>query len=151
MSRSDTGAAVEGEVVSGDDAVLVKSRRTRLKAARKAKLIATAEALSAGGTEAMAELNGLRRSVDQLVQGLGAMLEIQATHTEMVCQLLAAATLPDKPEPENRLGKQLDRIMLLLAGQGSKLAEIGATLRNLPTEVGSAVSREVASALDRVQ
>ncbi|MGI3781340.1 MAG: hypothetical protein ACRYHQ_19500 [Janthinobacterium lividum] len=149
MSGSDADTAGESITVAEGDVAPAKPRRPRPKPARKARSIATAEALSVGGTEATAELHGLRRSVDQLVQGLGAMLEIQATHTEMVRQLLAAATVP--VEPEHRVALQLDRVVNLLDIQGSRLSDIGAALRGLPAEVGAAVAGEVVSALNKVQ
>jgi len=49
-----------------------KQRRPRSKVASAGKAMAKAEALSAAGAQAMAELAVLQRSVGQLVQGLTA-------------------------------------------------------------------------------
>jgi hypothetical protein len=149
MSGSDAGAADGNDVASGDGVVPAKPRRPHLKRARAAKAIATTEALSAGGAEAMAELNKVQRSIDQLAQGLQAMIAVQGTHTEMVLRLLAAVTVP--AEPEHQVAQWLEQVVGLLNTQGSKLEAISSTLRKLPAEVGSAVAREVASALDKVQ
>ena len=126
-----------------------KPRRSRPKTARAAKAIAKAEALSAAGAEALTELDRLRRSVDQLVHGLQAMVETQATHTEMIRRLLAAATAPS--DPEHHVARQLEQVVDLLVSQGAQMRTIGSTLKVLPAEVGSAVARQVTAALALVR
>ena len=126
-----------------------KVRRARRKTAKAGKALRGAEDLGAAGAGALAELDRLRRAVDQLSQGLGAMVEAQATHTEILNRLLQAATAPT--DPEHALARLLEQLVAQLDRQGGQLWEIGAGLARLPAEVGTAVAREVSGALAQVR
>ena len=145
------GTSGSGDSAGSDTGTppLVKPRRSRPKTARAAKAIAKAEALSAAGAEALTELDRLRRSVDQLVHGLQAMVETQATHTEMIRRLLVAATAPS--DPEHHVARQLEQVVGLLVSQGVQMRTIGTTLKTLPADVGSAVAREFTTTLASVR
>ena len=149
MSGSDLGPADKSDVVSGDGLTSAKPQGPRPKKARKAKAIAAGDVLGAGGTEVIAELAGLKDTMDRLEQGLREMLVIQGTHTEMVRQLMVVMTVP--AEPEQHATRWLEHVAGLLVEHGVTLKGIGTTLNNLPAAVGSAVATEVISALDKAE
>lgn len=95
------------------------------------------------------ELEALRRSVDQLTQGLLAMVETQATQTEMIRQLLEAATAPI--DPEQQTARVLEQTVALLTSHGTQLRTIAVALEDLPAEVGASVAREVSRAMALVK
>ncbi len=126
-----------------------KPRRPRSKVASAGKAVAKAEALSAAGAQAMAELAVLQRSVGQLVQGLGAMLETQAAHEELLRAILKAMTAPT--EPEDRLSDVLGEILARLTAQGDLLRMVGMAVNNLPQGLAATLSEQLASALATVK
>ncbi len=78
-------------------------------------------------------------------QGLGLMLETQATHTEMLRQLLMAAAAPG--EPETALADSLAQIAGILTRQSGVLEAVKAILTRLPQDVGQTVAQGVREAL----
>lgn len=80
-----------------------------------------------GGIERLTgEVSGLRTDMQALVQGLSLMLETQAAHSEMLRQMLEAAT-QEQPEenPMEALLRQLmaalDRLTATVQRQGQKI------------------------------
>jgi len=102
----------------------------------------------AGGTAAdttpLATLAALQAEVAGLRQGLGLMLETQATHTEMLRQLLMAAT---PGEPETALADSLAQIAAILTRQSGALEAVKAILARLPQDVGQTVAQGVREVL----
>ncbi len=111
--------------------------------------MAKAEALSAAGAEAMAELARLQRSVDQLVQGLGAMLDTQAAHQELLRAILKATTEPTDPERE--LSGLLVQIAIQLDEVRGETRAVRAGMDRLPEDIGAAMGGQLASALAAVR
>lgn len=80
-----------------------------------------------GGMERLTdEVAGLRTDMQALVQGLSLMLETQDTHSEMLRQLLEAATQEQPAEnPMEALLRQLvtslDRLTATVEGQGRRI------------------------------
>lgn len=80
-----------------------------------------------GGMERLTgEVAGLRTDMQALVQGLSLMLETQDTHSEMLRQLLEAATQEQPAEnPMEVLLRQLvtslDRLTATVDGQGRRI------------------------------
>ena len=140
MKDGTAGIASEGS------APVSKKRQPRRKAA---KAMAKAEALSTAGADALAELSTLQRLVGQLVQGLTAMQDTQATHTEMLARLLAAATAPT--EPEGNVTVLLQAVVSRLTEQGALLRSLDKTMAKLPEDVGTAVGSQMANALAAVR
>lgn len=68
----------------------------------------------------------LRESVDALTQGLGLMLEILGTHTEMLRTIVEAATAEPHESP---LPKLLQQIVERLDNQAATLTRIEASIR----------------------
>jgi len=93
--------------------------------------------------DALAEL---RLAIERLTQGLLLMQETQATHTEMLSQLLAAATAP-LPE-ESRVSDSLRQLTNAVAVQTSQLETIRVSLDRLPSEIGGKVGTAVRAALN---
>lgn len=161
MARSgagqDAGAAGAGKAAAdagtgeatGTAAPPAKKRRPRSRLAGAGKAIAKAEALSAAGTEAMAELARLQRSMDQLVQGLGAMLDTQAAHEELLRAILKATTEPTDPERE--LSELLAQIALRLDEVRGETRAVRAGMDRLPGSIGAAMGEQLASALAAVR
>lgn len=162
MARSDAGQdagaagagdaaaadAGSGEAV-GNAAPPAKKRRPRSRLAGAGRAIAKAEALSAAGTEAMVELARLQRSVDQLVQGLGAMLDTQAAHQELLCAILKATTEPTDPERE--LSELLAQIVIRFDEVRGETRAVRAGMDRLPGDIGAAMGEQLASALAAVR
>jgi hypothetical protein len=90
------------------------------------------------------QIAALRLAVDRLTQGLTLMLETQATHTEMLLQLLMAASGPS-PE-ESPVAKALTHLAAAIGAQTLLLHEVSRGLERLPEEVG----REVVGGLRTV-
>ena len=134
---------------TGAAALPAKKRRPRSKLAGAGKAIASAEALGAAGAEALAELARLQRSVDHLVQGLGAMLETQAAHEELLRAILTAATAP--ADPEERLPELLAEIALRLDEVRDETRAVRAGMDRLPGSIGTAMGEQLASALAEVR
>lgn len=126
-----------------------KVRKARRKTDKAANALRRAEALSEAGAGALAELDALRRTVEQLTQGLRAIVETQATHTELLGQVLLAAAGPT--DEDHRLHKALEQLTDQLFQQGDRLVLIRRELSLLPAAVGSAVAHEMASALAQVR
>jgi hypothetical protein len=92
-------------------------------------------------SEIATELASLREALERLEQGLGLMLETQATHSEMLREILQAAAVPG--EPEQALTDMLSGLIETMNGQHAELAAIGAVMRRLPEDIGSAVAGAV--------
>jgi len=154
----DAGAAGVGEVgdsaagrVAGEAAAAppAEKRRPRSKVASAGKALAKAEALSAAGAQAMAELAVLQRSVGQLVQGLTAMLDTQAAHEELLRAILKAMTAPT--DPEERLSDVLGEILARLTEQRDMLRTVRMAVNNVPQGLAATLSEQLASALAGVR
>ena len=150
-----TGAADQAAADAGTGkptdpvAPSAKKRRPRSKLARAGKAIAKAEALGAAGAEALAELARLQRSVDQLVQGLTAMLDTQAAHEELLRAILTAATAPT--DPEEQLSDLLAQIVIRLDQVRGETRAVRAGMDRLPASIGVAMGEQLASALAGVR
>lgn len=138
-----TGEAAGGTVPPA------KKRRLRSKLAGAGKAIARAETLGAAGAEALPELARLQRSVDYLVQGLGAMLDTQAAHEELLRAILKAATAPT--DPEERLSDLLAQIALRLNEVRGETRAVRAGMDRLASSIGAAMGEQLASALAAVR
>lgn len=143
MTDGTTGAAAEG------DAPAAKPRQPRRKGASAGKAMAKAEALSVAGAAALVELAGLQRQVGQLVQGLTAMQDVQAVHTDMLRALLTAATAPT--DPESPVADVLQQISMQLTDHSLQFREFRSALTRLPGDVALAVGTQMAAALDAVR
>jgi ABC-type transporter Mla subunit MlaD len=86
------------------------------------------------------EIAGLRTEMRALTQGLRLMLETQATHTEMLREILAAATLEPAPSP---LAETLQQIFAELEATHAALAGLSEHIEKMPERIGE----EIAAAL----
>ena len=111
--------------------------------------MAKAETLGAAGANAMAELATLQRSVDQLVQGLTAMLDTQAAHQELLRAILKATTAPT--DPEQKLSDLLAQIALRLDEVRSETRAVRVGMDRLPGNIGAAMGEQLAAALAAVR
>ena len=93
-------------------------------------------------------IDTLRLAVDRLTQGLTLMLETQVTHTEMLRQLLMAASGP-VPE-ESPVAKALTHLAAAIGAQTLLLHEVSRGLECLPEEVGREVAGGLRAALSEV-
>jgi hypothetical protein len=96
-------------------------------------------------SELASELASLREAIKRLEQGLGLMLEIQGTHSEMLREILHAAATP--MEAEQPLTEMIGQLIATMNGQHAELAAIGEVMRRLPADVGSAVAGAVRDGL----
>jgi hypothetical protein len=104
------------------------------------------KAMVAGAAADMtAVLAALQAEVAGLRQGLGLMLETQATHTEMLRHLLTAAAAPEAAE--STLADNLTRIATTLDRQSGDLEALRTVLDGLPREIGAMVAQGVREAL----
>ncbi len=106
-------------------------------------MVATADAQMAA---LAAGVEGLRTDVQALTQGLLQMVETQDTHSEMLRQILGAATQP--PPAENPLETLLAQVVVRLGEQTAALEQIGDALGRLPSDMEKAVVRGVRLAVD---
>jgi hypothetical protein len=90
----------------------------------------------------------LRLAVDRLTQGLTLMLETQATHTEMLRQLLITASDP-APE-ESPVAEALTHLAATIGAQTLLLHKVSRGLERLPEEVGREVAGGLRAALGEV-
>src|ERR1700692_2840745 len=93
-------------------------------------------ALSGGIERLTGEVSGLRTDMQALVQGLTLMAEAQATQTEMLQQMLAAAS--QEPTAENPLES-------LIEGLTRTLDQLAAGVTGMERTVG-ALSQRIATA-----
>ena len=92
-----------------------------------------------------AGLAELRLSVDRLTQGLQLMVETQERHSQMLREILVAATAP---EPRtSALSEALGSVATGLRDQMQALNGVQRTLAGMPTEVGNAVTQSLRVAL----
>lgn len=106
---------------------------------------ASAASSATVGGETATALTALQAEVAALRQSLALMLETQATHTEMLRQLMEAAATPG--EPETALSDALAKIAVLLTRQAGGLEAVQAVLMRLPQDVGQSVAAGVREAL----
>jgi hypothetical protein len=106
------------------------------------------EAVETMGNELGAELAELRAAVDRLEQGLRLMLETQATHSEMLREILQAAAVP--VEPETPLTGVLAGLIAAMNEQQAELKTIGAVMQSLPADVGAAVGAAIRGGLKEI-
>lgn len=102
---------------------------------------------AAAGKDIAAAVTALQVEVAGLRQSLALMLETQATHTEMLRSLMAAAAAPGKSEMA--LSDTLAKIAGILSRQTKGLEAIQAVLLRLPQDVGQTVAEGVREALSR--
>jgi len=95
--------------------------------------------------EAAVVLAALTAEVAGLRQSLALMLETQATHSEMLRQLLIASGAP--AEPETALAESLAKIAGMLSRHTGSLEAIQTVLLRLPHDVGQTVAEGVREAL----
>jgi hypothetical protein len=100
------------------------------------------------GDKAEDKIDALCLAVGRLTQGLTLMLETQATHTEMLRQLLMAASGP-MPE-ESPVADALTKLAATIAAQTLLLHEVNRSLGRLPDEVGREVVGGLRAALGEV-
>ncbi len=100
------------------------------------------------GDRAEDRIAALRLAVDRLTQGLTLMLETQETHTEMLLQLLKAASGPT-PE-ESPVAEALTKLAATIGAQTLLLHEVNRALERLPEEVGREVAGGLRAALGEV-
>lgn len=147
------GAAIATDAgmgeATGNATPPAKKRRPRSKMASAGRAMAKAETLGAAGANAMAELATLQGSVDQLVQGLTAMLDTQAAHQELLRAILKATTAPTDPERE--LSDLLAQIALRLDEVRDETRAVRAGMDRLPEDIGVAMGEQLASALAAVR
>ena len=98
--------------------------------------------------ENSARLDQLQTSVDALVRGLAMMNETLGTHSEMLAEILEAAT--QEAEDESPLAKTLEKIFTTLKTQTDVLVQIGGMLDKLGPTVETAVIRGVHRAVGTV-
>lgn len=96
-------------------------------------------------SEIVSELASLREAIERLEQGLGLMLETQATHSEMLREILQAAATP--AAEEQALTAMVSDLLTTLNAQQAELAAIGVVMRRLPEDIGSAVAGAVRDGL----
>ncbi len=99
-------------------------------------------------SEIASELASLREAIERLEQGLRLMLETQAAHSEILQEILHAAAAP--AEPEQELAGVIAGLIATMNGQHAELAAIGAMMRRLPADIGSAVAAAVRDGLKGV-
>ena len=147
------GAAIATDAgmgkATGNATPPAKKRRPRSKLASAGRAMAKAETLGAAGANAMAELATLQRSVDQLVQGLTAMLDTQAAHQELLRAILKATTAPT--DPEQKLSDLLAQIALRLDEVRSETRAVRVGMDRLPGNIGAAMGEQLAAALAAVR
>jgi hypothetical protein len=101
-----------------------------------------------GGDKAEDKIETLRLAVDRLTQGLTLMLESQAVHTEMLRQLLQAAS-GSGPE-ESPVAEALTKLAATIGAQTLLLHEVNRGLERLPGELGREVAGGLRAALGEV-
>jgi hypothetical protein len=87
------------------------------------------------------DIADLKVSVDALTQGLQLMVETQHTHTELLEQILAAATEPSPAD--SPLHDLLARMIAALDGQTEALGRIEVRLGRVGRDVENAVVRGI--------
>ncbi len=98
--------------------------------------------------ETASEVAELRLAIDRLTQGLHHIAETQQIHTDMLAELLKAASRPARQERE--LHDLLQVISAILTDHTGKLHSVLSVLQKLPEDVGSAVAASVGDALGKV-
>ena len=91
------------------------------------------------------ELAQLRLAIERLAQGLQLVSETQERHSEMLRQILLAASAPEPKE--SGLNEALAAVAAGLRDQITSLNGVQRTLAQLPAEVGVAVTRSLQAAL----
>lgn len=94
------------------------------------------------------EIAGLRTDVQALTQGLILMQEGQATHTEMLRELLQMAGQEPGPSP---LADALAQIVVLLTANQAAVERLGGQLATLPEQLGSQVAHAITLAVAKVR
>ena len=91
------------------------------------------------------EVGGLRTDVQALTQGLFLMQENQATHTDMMRELLRMAAQDPGPNP---LADVMAQILRVLTGNQAAVERLAGQLADLPEQLGSQMTRAVERALE---
>ncbi|MGO9721414.1 MAG: hypothetical protein ACLPOA_12725 [Methylocella sp.] len=99
-------------------------------------------------SEIVSELASLRDAIERLEQGLRLMLDTQEAHSEILREILHAAAAP--AEPEQELAGVIAGLIASINGQHAELTAIGAVMRRLPADIGSAVAIAVRDGLKGV-
>ncbi len=94
------------------------------------------------------EVAELRLAIDRLTQGLHYIAETQQIQTNMLGELLRAASRPAREERE--LDDSLKVISAILTDYTGKLHSVLSVLQKLPEDVGTAVASSVGNALSKI-
>lgn len=86
------------------------------------------------------EIAGLRTDMQALTQGLMLMQENQATHTEMLRELLQMAAQDPGPNP---LADVMAQILRVLTGNQVAVERLGTHFADLPEQLGDQMARAV--------
>jgi ABC-type transporter Mla subunit MlaD len=92
------------------------------------------------------EVAGLRSDMRALTQGLGLMLDAQATHTAMLRQLLEAATADPGPSP---IAETLQEILSVLTASQETLESLATDAESLPERVAQQLADALVDAAYR--
>ena len=96
----------------------------------------------------LARLDDLQTSVDAIVRGLSLMNDTLATHSDMLAEILQAATA--EPDQESGLADTLERLFSTLNTQTDTLVAIGGMLGQMGPTIEGAVIRGVHRAVGNV-
>jgi hypothetical protein len=91
-------------------------------------------------------IDQLQNDVKAIVLSLSNINDTLNTHTDMLSEILAAAT--EEPDEESGIAKTLARIFLALETQNENLVRIGGLLTNIGGTVENAVVRGVQRAVN---
>ena len=91
------------------------------------------------------EVGGLRIDMQALTQGLILMQENQATHTEMLRELLQMAAEDPGPNP---LADVMAQILRVLTGNQAAVERLAGQLADLPEQLGNQMAQAVERALE---
>jgi hypothetical protein len=91
-------------------------------------------------------IDQLQNDVKAIVLSLSNINDTLNTHTDMLSEILAAAT--EGPDEESGIAKTLARIFLALETQNENLVRIGGLLTNIGGTVENAVVRGVQRAVN---
>ena len=91
-------------------------------------------------------IDQLQNAVQAIVLSLSNINNTLNTHTDMLAEILAAAT--EEPDEDSDIAKTLGRIFLALETQNENLVWIGGLLSNIGGTVENAVVRGVQRAVN---
>jgi hypothetical protein len=92
-------------------------------------------------------IDQMENDVKAIVLSLSSINDTLNTHTDMLAEILAAAT--EEPDEDSGIAKTLSRIFQALETQNENLVRIGGLLSNLGGTVENAVLRGVQRAVNQ--